>query len=112
VRKSADYQAVFASSKRSVDDFFTILYRSSESTAARLGLAISAKRVRTAVGRNRLRRLVRETFRLSQSRLVGLEIVAIPRDQATKADNATLRESLRQHWDKLAGISRRDPQPT
>jgi ribonuclease P protein component len=102
IRKSADFQRVFAKSKRSADEFFTILYRPSDSSSARLGFAISAKRVRTAVGRNRLRRLVRESFRAVQSDLQGLDIVAIAREQANRADKATLRQSLSRHWAILA----------
>jgi ribonuclease P protein component len=110
VRKSGEYQAVFANSKRSADDFFTILYRSSELSSARLGFAISAKRIRTAVARNRLRRLIRETFRIEQSRLAGLDVVAMARDQAVRADNATLRKSLLNHWSRLAESHRVQPQ--
>lgn len=102
VRKSAEYQAVFADSKRSADDYFTILYQSSASSTARIGFAISAKRIRTAVARNRLRRLIRESFRHDQARLTGLVIVALAREKAVTANNSTLRNSLRQHWDKLA----------
>jgi ribonuclease P protein component len=109
VRKAADYQAVFAAAKRSADDFFTILYRPSESSAARLGFAISAKRIRTAVARNRLRRLIRETFRMAQGRLAGLDVVVLAREQAARADNATVRESLRQHWSRLAEAGHRKP---
>jgi ribonuclease P protein component len=107
VRKAAEYQAVFATAQRSADDFFTILYRASESSTPRLGFAISAKRIRTAVARNRLRRLIRETFRLAQGQLAGLDVVAIAREQATRADNATLRASLRQHWSRLGEASNR-----
>jgi ribonuclease P protein component len=43
---------------------------------ARLGLIIPKKIVSTAVGRNRVKRLLRESFRLQQAELVGLDVVA------------------------------------
>jgi len=42
----------------------------------RLGMIVPKKVIRTAVGRNRVKRLLREWFRLSQSDLSGLDLVA------------------------------------
>ncbi|MEW5788797.1 MAG: ribonuclease P protein component [Pseudomonadota bacterium] len=42
---------------------------------ARLGLIIPKKVVATAVGRNRIKRLLREVFRLRQKELAGLDVV-------------------------------------
>lgn len=43
---------------------------------ARLGLIVPKKVIRTAVGRNRVKRLLREWFRLGQVDIAGLDIVA------------------------------------
>jgi ribonuclease P protein component len=42
----------------------------------RLGLIVPKKIIATAVGRNRVKRLIREGFRLNQRELPGLDIVA------------------------------------
>lgn len=65
-------------------------------------MTASAKRVRTAVGRNRIRRLVRESFRRMQRELAGLDIVVIIKEPAARADNATIAASLQAHWQRLA----------
>lgn len=70
----------------------------------RLGMAVSKKACATAVGRNRIKRVVRENFR---SRLLGekaektLDIVVLPTPKAAGQDNKTLNESLLIHWQKL-----------
>ena len=43
---------------------------------ARLGLIVPKRIIATAVGRNRVKRLLRENFRLRQNALVGLDIIA------------------------------------
>jgi ribonuclease P protein component len=70
----------------------------------RLGMAVSKKACAKAVGRNRIKRLVRESFR---ARMIepatdhALDIVVLPTAQAAKQTNKQLVESLSIHWQKL-----------
>ena len=43
---------------------------------ARLGLIVPKRIIATAVGRNRVKRLLRENFRMRQDALAGLDIIA------------------------------------
>jgi ribonuclease P protein component len=81
-----------------VDQYFTVLYRSNELAYSRLGLAIAKKIVRRAVARNRLKRIVRESFRTAGRQLNGLDIVIMARHRAEAALNAELFNSLDNHW--------------
>jgi ribonuclease P protein component len=75
-----------------------ILYRAGESTA-RLGI-ITTRRIGQAVVRNRVRRRLREIFRLNQHRLItGIWIVTIARCSAAET---TFRQ-LERDWLRLAG---------
>ncbi len=59
----------------------------------RLGISVSRKKVKTAAGRNRLKRLIREAFRLSKSELPpGLDLIVVPRDPSARF--ADVRRSL------------------
>ena len=60
-----------------------------------------AKRVRTAVARNRLRRLIRESFRHAEQSLTGLDIVVLVKEPASKASNPQVFTSLSTHWNRI-----------
>ena len=79
---------------------FTVLYKENGEHEARLGLAISKKNCRLAVGRNRLKRVVRESFRHHCEDLKGLDVVVLNQPAAKLATNKALFDSLMQHWQK------------
>lgn len=67
----------------------------------RLGLVVSKKNLRRAVDRNRLKRLVRESVRLRQQRLPGVDIVILARRGVGDLDNDTLHRQLHGMWRRL-----------
>ncbi len=91
---AADYSRVFKAPKKSSDAFFTVLARPANGDFARLGLAISKRNARRAVDRNRLKRLIREYFRLHQNELKVFDLVVMAKPPALKQSNERLRNSL------------------
>jgi len=81
---------------------FTVLYRPNSSDQARLGLAIGKKNCKLASGRNRQKRIVRESFRQHRQKLHGLDIVVINNPPAMRAPNRALFDSLEHHWRRCA----------
>lgn len=73
---------------------------------ARLGLVISGRCARRAVDRHRLKRLVRESFRLHQGRLAGLDVVVIGKPGLAQRSNQEVFASLERHWRRLEGCAR------
>jgi ribonuclease P protein component len=59
----------------------------------------------SAVARNRLRRMIRESFRVHQSLIRSCDIVIGIRTAARGAAAATLRASLEQLWQRLGKAS-------
>jgi ribonuclease P protein component len=78
-----------------------VIIRPNESGRARLGLAVGVKAAGNAVQRNRLKRLVRESFRHRQQDLPPVDLVVNARSAAAKAPNAEIRASLASHWDRI-----------
>ena len=93
---------VFAEPAKSSDRYFTVLARSNGLDYPRLGLAISRKVARSAVARNRIKRIVRESFRHHQPQLGGLDWVVMGRAGLTVQENAVLFAALQRHWQRLA----------
>lgn len=98
----ADYQRVFKQARKASDQHFTVLARANPGAGARLGLAVAKKQARRAVDRNRLKRLIRESFRHHQDLLAGLDLVVMIRPACLRSDNASLRLSLEKLWQKQA----------
>ncbi len=67
----------------------------------RLGFAISKKQARLAVSRNRLRRLVRESFRTHATQLPAVDLVVLARAGTQTASNRDIMASLDKHWTRL-----------
>jgi len=102
--KPAEFKLVFQQPIRSGDDCFRILARANGIQRHRLGMAVSKKACARAVGRNRIKRVVRESFRTRMSGAVpdnALDFVVLPTVEATNQSNKTLDESLSAHWKRL-----------
>ncbi len=104
------YREVFEKNSVFKDRDFLILVRkrliSKSDTAieletARLGLAVSKKNFKRAVDRNLIKRVIRESFRLNQSALKGLDIVVMSRGTTRVSDKKALADSLSRHWEKI-----------
>lgn len=79
IRRHAEFSAVMRKGVRLTDDRLILWIRPNGTDYTRLGLVVG-RRLGGAVRRNRLRRLVREGFRLSYRRLPnGLDIACCPR---------------------------------
>jgi ribonuclease P protein component len=88
-----DFRRAFDRRRSSANDVLVIYGVENGRDHARLGISLSRKKVRAAHARNRLKRLVREAFRLSKSELpTGVDLVVLPRRQ--DASFAAVRHSL------------------
>jgi ribonuclease P protein component len=104
---AAAFGRVFKKATRSRDKFFTVLCRDNNADSCRLGLAISKKHCRKATARNRIKRVIRESFRHHQRQLAGLDIVVINQPAAALAENGAMNESLTRHWQKCSKTLRK-----
>jgi len=79
---------------------FSLLARRSGDAHARLGLVIGKKHARRAVDRNRLRRILREQFRIAS--LTGCDIIVLARPGAADMARDDLHDAARWLFDRTA----------
>lgn len=92
--KGSDFKQVYGSGK-SIADRLLVLYRLPCEGELRLGISVSKKVQKGSVGRNRLKRLVRESFRQLSPRLRrGYHLIVIVRVAAKNATYEQLLQSL------------------
>lgn len=95
---ASDFKEVFDSNKLKVaNSSLLILAKPSSSVHSRLGLVIAKKNIPTAVQRNRVKRVARETFR-HQNFTVPMDIVFLARSRANQLSNNQLTELLIKAW--------------
>lgn len=99
--KPAHFEHVFADATPAVSPQITALGRKNQISYPRLGITIPKKRVRKASDRNRIKRLVRESFRTNKQNLPNIDIVIIGKSGLDKLDNNEVFLILDKLWKKL-----------
>jgi ribonuclease P protein component len=100
--EKVEYGQVFKKGLRYHGKFFLIIVSNNDLETARVGIAVSRKVSPRAVVRNRIKRQIRETFRLKKNLLKGYDCVVIAKSAAAGIDRPALRLSLEQHWRKIS----------
>ncbi len=100
--KRADFETIFREGIRySTRHFFITIYQTNLDVR-RLGMVVSRK-VGGAVKRNRVKRLVREFFRLNKHRLPeGHDIVFIAKPNSIELDYVALTEEMLEFFGRLS----------
>jgi ribonuclease P protein component len=101
LHQPAEFRAVRQSGKRLSDAYFSLSVLANHGRIPRLGLAIATRTFGSAVARNRIKRLARESFRLNQHTLPPVDVTVSAKDAARLAAPKDLRASLEKHWKSI-----------
>ena len=99
---SRDFDQVFKNPVRASAQGMLVLAISNNLNKPRLGLVISKKVLKRAVWRNRVKRIVRETFRNSQDILPKADLVFIAKPKIGDISNSELSSSVKRLWNHVS----------
>ncbi len=98
----AHFSYVFSEAVPAPSKHVTILARiNSQNDHPRLGITIAKNRVKKAHDRNRLKRVIRESFRHHQHFLPNVDIIVIGKSNLDTLSNHEFNELLNTLWKKL-----------
>ena len=107
LKQNYEFRRVYNKGKSGVSPFLVIYARPNRGGRNRLGVTVSTK-LGKAVVRNRVRRRLREIYRLSQPELKqGYDIVLVARTRAVTASYPELAHAYRKSCEKLALLEER-----
>lgn len=94
IRSKQDFDKVFADRKRLSARCLLAYYRCNELSYPRIGMVTAKRNIRLAVERNRVRRIIKEQFRLTQANLPAVDLVFVTKPGAGEFTNNELRECI------------------
>lgn len=104
VRTGREYRQAFADSQRLSTRCFSLHLQPRDGGVCRLGMAVSRKVSPEAVVRNRIKRQIRESFRLRRPKLPAADLVVVARPAAAALDRAELRAELALLWSRAEAL--------
>lgn len=87
--------------KRLSTHYVLVLACKNDLNCSRLGLVIGKKNVKLAVQRNRIKRQIREVFRLNQHLINNYDVVIVARRGLAEVKNDELCKQFIKFWNKL-----------
>lgn len=105
LKSNNDYKEIYRTGKSYANKYLIMYIKKNEFDINRLGISVS-KKVGNSVVRHRITRLIRESYRLSEDRLLsGLDIIIMARVGAKDRDYSEI-ESAVLHLSKLHKIGK------
>jgi ribonuclease P protein component len=95
------FENVFQNAIPAVSPTITVLARKNSKKTPRLGITVAKKRVKHAHARNRIKRLIRESFR-HQTDLPHADIVVVAKSGLDKLSNEDINKTLNKLWKKIS----------
>lgn len=99
---SVEFQNVFSEPPfRASHQYCLILAKPNQLGVNRLGVVISRKHIRLAVHRNRIKRLIRESFRHLPRNIQGIDAIVLARKGLGELENSAIYKIVNQQWQRI-----------
>lgn len=94
IRKKSEYEEIFGKSMRLSTEHVDILCAPNSLGYARIGLVVGKKMVPGAVDRNRVKRVLREFFRLNKSLFGSMDVVFVAKKGSETLDYSLAKREI------------------
>jgi len=98
----AQFKSVFTKPIKASSAEITLLAVANCEQHPRLGLTVAKRYVKKAHQRNKIKRIIRDSFRLHQHDLPSVDIVVLVRSGVLDMENAELKKLVEKLWRKLS----------
>nr|WP_194956213.1 ribonuclease P protein component [Shewanella sp. BF02_Schw] len=98
----AQFKSVFSNPIKASSAEITLLAIPNSEQHPRLGLTVAKRFVKRANQRNRIKRVIRDSFRLHQQDIPDIDIVVLVRNGVMEMENAELHKLIEKLWRKLS----------
>ena len=111
VKKNSDFRRIYSKGKSSVTPYLVVYCRRNKEDVNRVGFTVSSK-LGHAVVRNRIRRRLREIYRLHTPELsCGWDIIIVARSRCVKGDFRKMESAFLESCQELSLIKKEVPSP-
>ena len=101
IRTTTEFQHVYLGCKYLSGSYYLLYYWNNNFGYPRLGVVASRKSLKKAVMRNRVKRIVKEDFRVQKHLLPSMDIVSIAKFRSGEASKKELHECINQLFNQL-----------
>ncbi|MGI2067782.1 ribonuclease P protein component [Shewanella sp. MF08487] len=98
----AQFKSVFSNPIKASSAEITLLAIPNSEQHPRMGLTVAKRYVKRANQRNRIKRVIRDSFRLNQHDIPHLDIVVLVRNGVMEMENAEINKLIEKLWRKLS----------
>ena len=98
----AQFKSVFSNPIKASSAEITLLAIPNTEQHPRMGLTVAKRFVKRANQRNRIKRVIRDSFRLNQHDIPHLDIVVRVRNGVMEMENAEINKLIEKLWRKLS----------
>lgn len=103
IKRNSDFQAIYNNGKSVANRQFVVYtYKNRDLKHFRLGISVS-KKLGNAVTRNRIKRAIRENFKVHKQNIIAKDIIVIARQPAKDMNTLEIQSSL-EHVLKIAKV--------
>ena len=93
-----NFNDVLSSNTRSEDELFSVFFVKNKANPCRLGVSLPKKTIAKATKRNRIKRIIKNSFNVFFQELRGIDIVVRAKKEPQPNTDDKILQSLDQHW--------------